>query len=67
MSIDTSQLFQLVVDKVNKWAREHAPTDYNYGSRQSYWALALQEKIINELDYQYAAAWYGNLWTYRGD
>lgn len=67
MSMNITQVFQDTVNKVNLWAVKHAPVDFSYGSRQSYWALALQEKIITKHEYDYAAAWYGTMWTYRGD
>ncbi len=60
---DMSELCQ----SVNNWAKDNASDDYLYGSRQSYWAAALQHKIINKDDYARAAAYYGQLWTYRGD
>lgn len=56
-----------LVKIVNKWARDNASNDYFYGSRQSYWAAALANHIITNIQYNRAAAYYGNLWTYRGD
>lgn len=56
-----------VFNIVNSWARDNASDDYLYGSRQSYWAAALNQRIITSDEYDRAAAYYGNLWTYRGD
>ena len=56
-----------LVNMVNDWARNHAQDDYFYGSRQSYWAAALTNKIITREEYDRGAQHYGNLWTYRGD
>lgn len=52
---------------VHAWAPQHASEDYWYGSRQSYWAAALSNKIVTRDEYDFAAAYYANLWTYRGD
>lgn len=53
--------------KVDDWARNNAQDDFWYGSRQSYWAAALRNKIVTNEQYDSAADYYGNLWTYRGD
>lgn len=52
---------------IHAWAPKNAPDDYWYGSRQSYWAAALHAKVITKLEYDLGAAYYANLWTYRGD
>lgn len=59
--------FRETVDKVNKWAKVNATGDYFYGAPYSYWGVALASKIITKAEYDRAAAWYGPLWTYRGD
>ena len=59
--------FTDVVNMVNEWAKDNASVDYYYGTRQSYWAEAMRKGIITQNQYQDASAYYGNLWTYRGD
>ena len=59
--------FSDTIQRVNHWATQNALDDYQYGSRQSYWALALNQKVITRQEYDYAATYYGTLWTYRGD
>jgi hypothetical protein len=56
-----------IIDTVDNWAKDNAKDDYWYGSRQSYWAVALINKIITRDQYDQAEEHFGNLWTYRGD
>jgi hypothetical protein len=56
-----------IIDRVDEWAKDNAKDDYWYGSRQSYWAAALSNKVITIGDYENAKDYYGRLWTYRGD
>lgn len=53
--------------RVMKWAKVHALSDYNYGSPYSYWATAKHQGICTEEEFNYAAKIYGDLWHYRGD
>lgn len=53
--------------RVNSWAKDNATSDYNYGSRQSYWAAAVSSGIITSEEYKAGETYYGTLWTYRGD
>lgn len=58
---------QRLVRRVNDWAREHASIDFTYGSRQSYWANAVNAGVVTRAQYDMAKIYFGNLWTYRGD
>lgn len=55
------------IDKVNRWARENVPNEYNYNSRRVYFGSALKAGVITSDEYNEAEKFYGNLWTYVGD
>lgn len=56
-----------LIQRVNNWARENAVSDFNYGSRYSYWATAKHKGIISDEELERGKEMYGNLWHYRGD
>jgi hypothetical protein len=55
------------INKVDNWAKDNATDDFWYGSRQSYWSVALTKGFITREQYDQAEDYYGSLWTYRGD
>lgn len=59
--------WQMLVNKVNAWARINDEISYCYGSRYSYWRSALISEVITKEEFNIAEIKYGDLWHYRGD
>lgn len=51
----------LLLNKVNDWSYYNAHHEYYYGSRSSYWTMALKAEVITQEEYDYAQNRYKNL------
>jgi len=56
-----------IISRVNLWARNTVPNEYNHSSRMVYFRQALTAGIITKDEFEDARLYYGNLWDYVGD